>query len=105
MNRFLAGAAVWGFVGVVGYCALTRSDAEPPQPARPPAPAVAEPAPAGEHQVMKPPALLADVIELTDLDPLLDPPARPVGGVPFDAEPIVPVQAVQAPERIPLSVD
>lgn len=105
MNRFLAGAAVWGFVGGVAYFALTRSDATAPVPAPQPAPTVAAPAPSGEHETLKPPALLADVIELTDLDPLLDPPARPVGGVPFDAEPVVPVQAVQAPERIPLSVD
>ncbi|WP_439624835.1 hypothetical protein [Gemmata sp.] len=105
MNRFLAGAAVWGFVGSVAYFALTRSDATGPVPAQQPAPAVAAPAPSREHEALKPPVLLADVIELTDLDPLLDPPVRAAGGVPFDAEPVVPVQAVQAPERIPLSVD
>jgi hypothetical protein len=31
--------------------------------------------------------VLTNVVELTDLDPLLDPPAKPVTGVPFDANP------------------
>ena len=33
------------------------------------------------------PVVLAEVVEVTDIDPLLDPPPQPETGVPFDAEP------------------
>src|SRR5262245_13049013 len=52
------------------------------------------------------PVVLADVVEVTDLDPLLDPPAKPVAGVPFDADDATaPASAPAAPERIPPAVD
>jgi hypothetical protein len=51
------------------------------------------------------PVVLANVVEVADLDPLLDPPAKTVTGVPFDADPVVPVSAPTAPDRIPPAVD
>jgi len=100
MNRFVTGAVVWAFVGVVGYFALTRTDRPKPEAAPEVATSTVPPA-----SPPAPPALLADVIELTDLDPLLDPPIRPVGGVPFDTEPVIPAAVAPTPERIPLSID
>jgi len=102
MKRFMAGATVWTFVGVVAYLSLTKTDtptntrSAPPQNTHAVAPPASPPAP---------PAMLADVVELTNLDPQLDPPIRPVGGVPFDAEPVIPAVVAPAPERIPLSID
>jgi hypothetical protein len=49
--------------------------------------------------------VLPEVIELADLDPPLDPPAKAVVGAPFDAAPGVPASAASAPERIPPAVD
>jgi hypothetical protein len=51
------------------------------------------------------PIVLAEVIELADLDPLLDPPTRPVEGAPFDPDPQPQPQVIPIPESIPLSVD
>lgn len=100
MKRFTTGAMVWTFVGVVAYFSLVKKDA--PTPARPQQPKQVTVAPPASPP---PPALLADVIELTDLDPLLDPPIRPVGGVPFDAEPVIPAIPAPTPDRIPPSIE
>jgi hypothetical protein len=52
------------------------------------------------------PVVLAEVVDVTDLDPLLDPPTRPVAGVPFDSDPpVTPVTTPGVPDRIPLAVD
>ena len=52
------------------------------------------------------PAVLGQVIEVTDIDPLLDPPAKPITGTPFDTDPeAVRVSAPSAPDRIPPAVD
>ncbi len=52
-----------------------------------------------------PPIVLADVIELADLDPLLDPPARTIVQTPFEEPSVLPASAIAAPERIPLAID
>ena len=53
-----------------------------------------------------PPVELGRVVEVTDIDPLLDPPARPVTGALFDPEPeAVRVSVPTAPDRIPTAVD
>jgi hypothetical protein len=52
------------------------------------------------------PVVLAEVVDVTDLDPLLDPPTRPVAGTPFDPDPpAAPVTTPGVPDRIPLAVD
>ncbi len=54
------------------------------------------------------PILLAEVVEVTDTDPLLDPQPGHAAGLPFDpAESAVPVRArtSASPAPIPLAVD
>jgi len=49
-----------------------------------------------------PPVALAAVVDVTDLDPLLDPPSKLALGAPFDDEmPTFPANTQSAPERIP----
>ena len=68
------------------------------------------PKPAIEPDAVAAPAetlVLAQVVDVTDLDPLLDPAPVPPAGLPFDPtealEPAAPVNATPAP--IPLSAD
>ncbi len=101
MKRYIIGAMVWGIVGVVAYFAM-------PKPKTP--------APTSPHQSETPvvakttktppisPVVLANVVDVADIDPLLDPPVRPAGGVPFDTEPlIIPISSSNVPNRIPLA--
>jgi hypothetical protein len=83
-------------VGLGSYLILRLStpDAPAPAPAGPPPAAAVDPAPV-------PAAVLAHVVELTDLDPLLDPPAKPDTGAPFDADPAVVPASGPAPAVIP----
>lgn len=89
-------AAAWAGLGV--YVLLANKNA--PAPAAPEVAATVAP-PADPP----PPVVLADVIELTDLDPLLDPPDRPAAGVPFDETPAVPADAAPDPAFIPPAAD
>jgi hypothetical protein len=101
MKRFMNGAAVWTFVGIVAYVALRKEPAPAPQPITtgiPTAVVLSDDPPA-------PPALLPDVVQLADLDPLLDPPVRAVGGTPFDPEAVFPAVAAPTPDRIPPAID
>ena len=86
---------------LLGYAAVHFEFFANPTPTPEVAPA-AVPAPAE-------PVVLAQVVEVTDLDPLLDPaPAAPAVGVPFDAaEPLEPVSAAPGltPAPIPPSAD
>ena len=51
-------------------------------------------------------AVLTDVVEVANLEPLLDPRTKDAGGVPFDAAPItMPVSAPNAPAQIPPAAD
>jgi hypothetical protein len=100
MKRWIIGWVVGACVGVGVYLLVTRKPAAAPTNL-PDAPAVAV-APATPAA----PVVLAEVVEVTDLDPLLDPPAKPVVGAPFDAEPAtVPVSVPNAPQRIPPAVN
>ena len=101
MKRFMTGAAVWTFVGIVAYVSLTK---EPASPARPVISSVPTAVVLSENPP-RPPALLADVVQLTDLEPLLDPPVRPVSGTPFDPEAVFPAVVAPPPERIPPAID
>ena len=53
------------------------------------------------------PVVLANVVEVANIDPLLDPPAGELGGVPFETSPpaTVPVSTPATPDRIPFAVD
>jgi len=102
MKRFMTGAMVWAFVGTVAYFSFSSKDSPKTVQAPKPASAVVAATTPGQPA---PPALLSEVIEVTNLEPLLDPPVRPVGGVPFDMEAVVPATLIPAPALIPLSVD
>jgi len=104
MNRWLMG-------GLVGVCAgfgayLMVSQTETPQPLgnvlEPPTVVAPPPSPPA-------PIVLSQVIETTDLDPLLDPPAKPLTGAPFDTETVSTPLSVPAappvPDRIPPAVE
>jgi hypothetical protein len=84
----LGGVAVVG-VGVAVYFATTWTEPVPVPVHPPPPPVVAAP-----PSVPPAPVVLAEVIDVANIDPLLDPPARPVTGAPFDADPaVVPARA------------
>jgi hypothetical protein len=88
-----AGAVV-GYVAV--YFALDRTPVPEPEAEQPAATAPAAP------------VVLAHVVEVTDLDPLLDPPPPEVstGGVPFEAsEPLERAAPVGVPAPIPPAVE
>jgi hypothetical protein len=69
MKHWVVGGLLAAAAGGIAYRASTTKDA--PAPATPPeAPAVAVAAPAPPA-----PAVLPEVVEVTDIDPLLDPPA------------------------------
>jgi hypothetical protein len=95
MKTWVVGALAGACVGVVIYLLLSSKPA-PPADARlepTPSPATAPAAPA--------PVVLAEVVEVTDIDHLLDPPAKPETGVPFDdGAPTLPVSAPAGSERI-----
>lgn len=98
----------WVIGGLVAACAglgmylVTKTDAPAPVSApKPEAPQVA----AVEPTIPRA-AVLAEVVEVANLDPLLDPPAKLPTGVPFDAEPAtVPVTTAPVPTLIPPAVD
>ena len=100
MKSWIVGALVGACVGVVLYLVLSQKPV-PPQESRhkPVAPAPSAPA------VPPAPVLLADVVEVTEIDHLLDPPAKPVSGEPFDGTTPVPPSVPTGPERIPPAAD
>jgi hypothetical protein len=86
-----AGAVV-GYVAV--YFALDGTPAPDPEPQQPTATAPAEP------------VVLADVVEVTNLDPLLEPRAAESPGVPFDpTDPPELIAPGAAPAPIPSATD
>ena len=99
MKHRTIGALIGACVGVSIYLVATQKPAPAPvvhqeanaTPVAPPAPAM--------------PVVLQQVVEVTDIDPLLDPPAKSVTGAPFDSDPVTPVSAPAAPERIPPAID
>ena len=100
MKRFMIGGMVWAIVGTVAFFALRMTNAPAPAPQQQPkARAVS---PVSPTPAPKAPVVLADVVDVADIDPLLDPLTRPLGGVSFDPEPlIVPITSPGAPDRIP----
>jgi hypothetical protein len=104
MKTWLVGALAGACAGVALYLALSQELAPPPGETRQ-APAVPEPT------VVSPahppaPIVLREVVEVTDIDHLLDPPASSNSGVPFDdAGATIPVAVPVGPEVIPLAAD
>jgi hypothetical protein len=98
MKRWLIGALVGACVGVAAYLAVAKKNS--------PAPAGSSEAPTRAVAPPAAPVVLGRVVEVADLDPLLDPPAKPAAGVPFDTDPATtPVSTPAAPDRIPPAVD
>jgi hypothetical protein len=99
MKTWLAGALVGACVGVVIYLLLSSKSAPPAETRHTPLPQPAT-APASPAA----PVVLTEVVEVTDIDHLLDPPARPDTGVPFDE--VTRTSPVSAePARIPPATD
>lgn len=86
-------------IGLSLYLAMTKNEKPVPVTAPEVVARVTTPA--------KPPApiVLANVVEVTDLDPLLDPPEKPIAGVPFDADPMTFPVSVPAAAPIPHAAD
>lgn len=88
--------AISALCTVLGYAAVHfaffSKSAPAPQPDAPPA---VQP---------QPEVVLANVVEVTDTDALLDPRPVPAAGVPFDAEPAA-FRASTAPAPIPPAAD
>ena len=99
MKHRTIGALIGACLGVSIYLVATQKPAPAPvvhqeaiaMPVTPPAQAL--------------PVVLPEVVEVTDIDALLDPPAKTVTGVPFDSDPVTPVSVPTAPERIPPAID
>ena len=52
------------------------------------------------------PVVLPEVVEVIDLDALLEAPAKPLAGEPFDTSPrLLPLSTSSAPKRIPPAMD
>jgi hypothetical protein len=101
MKLFVIGGLSSACIAVSIYLATRETSA--PAPTNPPEPAPVVVAPPAKPAA---PVVLPNVVEVADLDPLLDPPEKPVTGAPFDAEPATaPVSTSTAPERIPPAVD
>lgn len=85
--------------GLLGYAAVYFAFLSKPAPA----PEQEQPTAATEPAE---PVVLAQVVDVTDLDPLLNPPPAPVAGVPFDAaDSFEAATPVTAPAPIPLALD
>jgi hypothetical protein len=105
MNRWLMGGIVAVLASLTGFLIASRhqtpqlneSAIEPSTVAAPISPKPPEP------------VILAQVVETADIDPLLDPPAKAITGVPFDADVTLkqgtsPTESA-IPERIPPAVE
>ena len=105
MKRWLSGALVGIFAGFGAYLLVSKKEIALPavETSKPTTNTAQAPAMFSE------PAILARVIETTDLEPLLDPPAKEVTGVPFEPEtgatPIFQPSSPAAQDRIPPAVE
>ena len=106
MNRWMIGGFVIGVAAVGLYFAFAEKKT------------TVEPLAASQEAKSNPPAkpqaaVLPDVVDVLDIDPLLDPPpiprveAAPPGVVvtALDDEPTMPVQSISAPATIPPAIE
>jgi hypothetical protein len=101
MKRLLMGGLFSVCAGVGAYLMVSMKEMPPPAGNVLQPPTVAElPSP-----IPPAPVVLAQVVEITDLDPLLDPSAKSPTGSPFDADvvslPLTAPTAPAVPDRIP----
>lgn len=102
MKNWVIGGLVAACAGV-GIYLVTKADAPTPVSAPQPEPAKVAAPPLA---IPRTAVVLTEVVEVANLDPLLDPPAKLPTGVPFDAEPVtVPVAVAPVPTLIPPAVD
>jgi hypothetical protein len=104
MNRWLMGGLVGIFVGAGAYLMVSNKEMPPTTETVFPPPVVT----ATKASTPPVPLVLAQVVELSDLDPLLDPPAKLPTGVPFEVEgpsTLVFTPTDSAPDRIPPAVE
>ena len=98
----------WMIVGLSAACigvSIYLATVQPDAPAHHSAPKAAKQAVASEGTTPPAPIVMSNVVEVTDLDPLLDPPAKPMTGVPFDSSPAAAPVSVPAAPPIPPAVD
>jgi hypothetical protein len=104
----------WLICGLVGVCAGTGAyliayKKEMPPPSQNVLEPPATPALASGPPTLPTSVVLAKVVEMTDLDPLLDPPAKQCTGEPFDGNTTstaaTAVATNSAPDRIPLAAN
>lgn len=108
MNRWMIGGFVIGVAAVGLYFAFAEKKTKETPP-----PLAASPPVVANHAAMPQAAVLPNVVDVIDLDPLLDPPpiprveAAPPGVVvtALDDEPATPVQSVAAPATIPPAIE
>jgi hypothetical protein len=99
MRTWVLGALVGACVGVTIYLVLKKPLPKPVAEQTSSAAVATLPAPVE-------PVVLAQVVDVADIDHLLDPPARAETGVPFDTEPATqPVTPPPTTGRIPPAVD
>jgi hypothetical protein len=104
MNRWITFALVAVCAGLGTYLVIAKRE-DPTTAGYAPVMKVVEVVTTTPDATAPEPVLLARVIEITDLDPLLDPPAKQPTGVPFDVEdearvklsPSVPAMPIRIP--------
>jgi hypothetical protein len=103
MNRWLIGVVVGMFACAAGFLAVTQHLTPPPVER-----AIEEATArvASSPQVPEP-VILSQVVDTADIDPLLDPPEKPITGLPFDVDATPPTTPTETavPDRIPPAVE
>jgi len=105
MKPWMMGGLVAVFVGIGAYLMVTQKETPPF------AENILQPPSIASSISPNPPApiVLAQVVEVTDLDSLLDPPEKTPTGAPFDADatftPVSAPNAPAVPDRIPPAVE
>jgi hypothetical protein len=110
MNRWLVGFIVGMFACAAGFLAVTRHfvSQHQPQPTEDAVESTAATAPSPPEPPE--PIVLAQVIDTADIDPLLDPPEKPITGVPFELDArttpnSAPMPTQDVPARIPPAIE
>jgi hypothetical protein len=104
MKRWFVGCVVGMVAGIGAYLLVSQKQSTPAQKDLGPPTTAAPTEPKAPS-----PVVLAQVIEMADIDPLLDPPAKLPTGAPFDEEatsmPVTAPTKPTVPDRIPPAVE